>query len=905
MGGNSKGESAGALHIDAESMDNLAYAPSDLALSHRDEDTVVVLDADESIRQIITTTTVADIVTESEASYDIKLYYHEASWIPDSETGIYPVSGIPFVTYTISQQIANGAEHLRIATTRGGSSEYREFGCNKDDSSETWTMWEGSGARRTSIIEDLDYASDPHAFVAELSDVTSKTTSVYDNADNLISRVERIYELQTLGSGYSNGYSGSSWSWSGQANTYEHKVLRIERFFRENETEPAYEIFYTYGTEESASDYNRLILQQDSRGPWKKWTYHEDGRIHTEESGYLNSASDDVSGNKQLLTHVYSTVADMDSDGEDETLKTSTLKILDNTIEVFYELEFSGTIISGDHTLKEVWHIQSHTPTAAWDAADNIVSKRWIHVNDDLSLDGGEYASLNPDNTTVINKRVLNNDGTATLTVYRGAAIIENGVPTGVSAGTINTQEVAVSGATISEETEDVESGLVINSVLYSDFDDENRAGVLTFLDGTQEERNYSCCGLKQVTARDGLITDYIYDSLGRIEYTITAMGTNNQQVVRNVMDAEGNVTEIYHGPTSSDLNLISEMDYGFDGTLLKTRERYLDTAPSTNRETEVSFSEDANGRQVNTTIYPNGSTQIETYYEDGRLYQVDGNAVRNVRHLYTVEQDNDLGYAIRTHKTVFLDETGTETNSYEKTYTDALGRIYKVEVPDGNSESAITFYNYNEMNQLEQIEDPDGVRTLYAYNSEGEREVTSLDANDNDIIDYGGIDRITRTQSSYANRTEGSDNYIVQRQTSEVWEIDNQNSATTISTVDRSLGSLPGGDIGSITWSTTYGQTTRTESLIDHTSASVTTTTTLPDTSYQVDVTNAGLLATSARYAGDGSILSQQTYNYNNSDENRLDYVVDLHAGTTDYVYYGDGQIKELRIGSCRYVYN
>jgi RHS repeat-associated protein len=893
LGGNRDGESSGAIRIDAEDMADLTFTSGDLKLSHRGEETNVVFDVEEALRQIITPTTIADVITLSATSYEVKLYTRDLSWTPDAQSGIYPVVGSPFVAYTISQQLIVAEERLRIATSRGGNSEYREYGFSESTSNETWTMWEGSGAKRTSIVEDLNYDSSPHSFVFGLSNVTSKTTSVYDAADDLVSKVERVYEVQTLGSGISQYALSASSLHSGPSNTFEHEVLRIEHFFRESEATPAHEISYTYGTDPAANNYNRLTLREDSRGPWKKWTYHTDGTIHTEESGYLNSAPGSPTTDNQLLTHTYTTVFDIDGDGVDEDLKISSLQILGNAVEISYQLALTATITSGGYTLKEIRQITGHTPTVDWDASGNLVNKRWIHESNDLAIDGDEYARLNSDITAVITKRVLNNDGTATKTIYRGPAVLQNGVPNSISAGTITTEEIAISGTTLSEETVDIASGLVVSSTLYTDFDDEHRAGTLIFLDGTQEQRIYSCCGLQQVTLRDGLVTYYEYDSLGRIEYTTTAMGTAYQQVVRNAMSPEGNVTAVYQGPDSSSMDLVAEMEYGLDGTLLEARDRYLDAAPSASRPTSMAYSMDGNSRQVTTTTYPNGSTRVETFYDDDRLYQVTGSAGRGAGYTYGVEVDADLGYPVQTRTTVRLDEADAETGSYEKIYTDAPGRTYKVETPAADGGTAITRYTYNALNQLKQVEDPDGVSTLYAYNSEGEREITALDANGDDIIDYDGTDRITRTRSSFTTRAEDSDNYTVQRQTTEVWEVDSADSAEVIATADRSLGALSGNNVGTVIWSTFYGQTTKTESLIDHASATVTTTTTLPDTSYQIDITVDGLLESSTRHHGDDSILSKQTYNYDTSDENRLESVTDLYNGTTQYTYYGDGQLE------------
>ncbi len=48
---------------------------------------------------------------------------------------------------------------------------------------------------------------------------------------------------------------------------------------------------------------------------------------------------------------------------------------------------------------------------------------------------------------------------------------------------------------------------------------------------------------------------------------------------------------------------------------------------------------------------------------------------------------------------------------------------------------------------------DPDGVTTLYQYNAKGGVEYAAVDVNRNDLIDLGGLDRVTPTPRSPLSR--------------------------------------------------------------------------------------------------------------------------------------------------------
>jgi RHS repeat-associated protein len=905
IGSLNDGQSAGQLRIDKENWSGLAYTPADLSLYNPIPTMVSVIEVNDVVRQVLTPNDIVDVVTLGADSYQIDIYDLSSAGAADLETGIFTISGSAHTSYTLSKQTVGSEHRLRIVETASGSSGLTEFAFSSAGNVETWTLYSGSGAREfEQITEELssvptgleatDHFSRPYVPTGSLPEFfpwteppvyVSKIEQVKNSDASVVSKTERIYQEVTLGSGFSEEFNEFS-------PTHTFELFRRERVYTDNPTAPEYEVTYFYGTDDSQSDFMRLVRTENSRGDWEKRRYDNEGRIWQVESSYLGSAVSDPASSNRLLTHVYSEVADMDNDGEPESLTTRTESLLGSDISRNFELELSGTTILNGVEVSETREIVAFTPSASWDTAGNLVTRVWEYADEDSEFYTEEYARSRPDGTGSIHLMLRNGDNTLTVTELTGA-LNSRTAPTAVTAGLVTVKAQDSSGSTLSSTTTDAESSLIVAQTLYTDFDHYDRAQRIDYLDGSYETRQYACCGLQSVTGRDGVTTTFDYDDLKRVDTVTTATGTADQQVERRNFDVAGNLRSLQVGSDENTLNTITENDYDYSGALTATRERYLDAAPAVSRETTFAESINASGFVVNTTTYPNGSTRITKEYPSGELYETTGSAVRNARYSYDVQNDATLSYPVRIDLMTYLDAAGTLTSEYSKTYRDALGRNYKSERPASDGSTASTLNTYNSLGQLASMQSPDSQVVLYTYNAEGEREVTASDLNLNAVIDYDGTDRITRAQRSFATRTEGSDHLTVQRTTSETWGIDSVDTPEIIARQDTTVGALPSAAIGTISWSTTYGQTTVSESLIDRASATITTTTTLPDSSYQIEVATNGLLQTRTRHHSDTSILSKQTYTYDNTDENRLDSVTDLYNGLIDYAYYGDGQLK------------
>ena len=146
-------------------------------------------------------------------------------------------------------------------------------------------------------------------------------------------------------------------------------------------------------------------------------------------------------------------------------------------------------------------------------------------------------------------------------------------------------------------------------------------------------------------------------------------------------------------------------------------------------------------GYTLRTTTYADGTTRIERYFLDGQLESVSGTAVHPERYDYSAVNGNRV-------TTQYKLGANDDASEWVKTITDGAGRSIMTVYAD----NTYAFNVYNSAGQLVRSVDPDGVNTLYAYNSLGEQEYTSRCATSDRLsIVLEGDDRITRTTTDYA----------------------------------------------------------------------------------------------------------------------------------------------------------
>ena len=274
---------------------------------------------------------------------------------------------------------------------------------------------------------------------------------------------------------------------------------------------------------------------------------------------------------------------------------------------------------------------------------------------------------------------------------------------------------------------------------------------------------------------------------------------------------------------------------------------------------------------RFSTTTYPDGSTRIEEYYQDGTLYSVTGSAVHPVRYEYLLASGTASTERIGI-KEIELGENGD--SEFILTWKDMAGRVTKV-VHSGAANPTTCTYDTDGLDQLQSQADPDGVATLYQYDSTtGERESTVLDMNRNGNIDFGSVDRVTQVQNLFVS---GS----LRRIQTDVFTDGGTISEWTDSTYN-----------GFETWSMRYGLLTHTTT-VPTGNGGKTVTVEGPDHCKTVSTYSGSRLASVVRSGSNGVQISKVNYQYD--DHGRQWKVTDARCGTTEYTYYDNDLVESV----------
>jgi RHS repeat-associated protein len=185
---------------------------------------------------------------------------------------------------------------------------------------------------------------------------------------------------------------------------------------------------------------------------------------------------------------------------------------------------------------------------------------------------------------------------------------------------------------------------------------------------------------------------------------------------------------------------------------------------------------------------------QTEDSYFDGKLYESTGDLAPDTRNAYAMTNDGIITSRFFLDGANLLEPTYTISNRAGNTvgqFHGTMGTSYAYYV-DGAA-TQIT-------GQLFSTKDADGVKTLYAYNSLGERTTTAIKRNNtNDSITYG-TDTVQRSETKPAARTDGTK---VIRTKTYVWKDANTDpeAGTWVATTERTPDGLK-------TWSSALGVT-------------------------------------------------------------------------------------------------
>jgi RHS repeat-associated protein len=756
-------------------------------------------------------------------SYSYELRTYPISAVGPKVGDTYQVTGSPtFVHRAENPDQDASGDHIIFTKTAGSNSSSYEF--------------------------TYDYANE--AWEVETDKFKSEVTTSWDAAQTKKTTVYELKDPVTGGIYYSTQRVNEITTWG------EPLIQRTINFGEANEKSTD----YTYNNNPTHDAYQKVTSITDDNGDTILIAYDSHGRPVTEHRGYMNSPANTNLSDGWRHEYDYVPIPGTGDTGEEKPDHHRRL------ITYYQGLEVARTFYV--YTPGEQREIVCVNVGALWNDAQNLVTRTTYVTSGTF-----EHRPIN----------VEHPDGTLTHFEYSENAGIEtiiqeigkpNGTMNDVIDGTRTVTVTGTSGELLSTTVYDISSGVMLDQVTYSNFDAEMRPGTVTYIDGSNESYVYNCCGLESYTDRTGVITTYFKHEPTSVEWE-TTLGIKTKYKY----DDLGNLEEISREGTDGTIHLLKTMSYDMNAKLES------ETNALNGPTTYYDAPHPTYGR-IRTTTFPDLSVREETYFKNGELFEVDGDATFGTRYFHDIEQDGGIW---RLYSQVQKEDDSGNYPEWTKNYKDMVGRNYLVTHSDPNYNYPRSTSYFNNMGQLVRYEDPDGVTTLYDYNDIGERSTTATDLNANDTIDYSGTDRITyTTRDVYSSGTGGNPlgKDAIRTQT---WVYDQDNTSST--------------KLISETWQSTDGlktlnrvfkdQNTPVDTLTEKTytpnPSSATgwkITITHPDATKSEQVYAQGRLESSSTYdsATSPNLLTHTTYLYD--PHGRQWKVTDSRNGTTTYAY-------------------
>ncbi len=798
---------SGVIRLEADTVSAALYSPAALLLAAAGDGTVAeVRDAAGVLRQVKAPQVFADIVTLSASSYEIRFHAPANVGAADPVTGVYSLSGTPFAVYKVEDPTPlTPGLGLRITETRGSLTKITAY--TRDASTGALTLTTGNGLRRETMQETTGATT------------RSTITTVLNPDDTVALKVARTY--QTFPGG--------------------REEMTTETFDPDG---AALTTTWTYDAS------GRLISVLHPDGSWEKYLNHDSlgrpiGVLRPFGNGTLASA--DPNSGRYVSTN-YGGLADQDGDSLAEAFTTRVDNVQGNRTGYHWTLEYTKPVVlGGENFSRRTDHVSLGGDAEL--ASPNLVT-------DTLSYGPGPFAGRP--------RRVINPDGTATLTTYAldGSGNLTTVTKTGalnaaqddIVDGTRTTTFTNAQGHITGEAVIDLASNLALTSWTATQFDALGRPTRMDHADGTHETRDYACCGLASRRDRDGTITTWTYDALGRATHQ-----TANGLTQRTAYDAEGRTLTVAR--IGSDATEMVQQTNNYDpaGRLIETRDALnrLTTILEENQPASTV------ARRVTTTA-PDGGTRIETYQRDGTLLSVSGTAVAPLAYTYGVDSTREIRIG-----------DGGATSDWTQTTYDHVGRPRFATI---NGSGTIN-YTYNNAGQLIREAGLDGFTRLYAYDTQGRQTVVATDMNQNGAIDFEGTDRITRVTAAVVTK----DTQVVRRTTTESWETDGQNTPAIFAVSEQSADGLR-------SWQTIRGLTASTVVVLDG-AGGRTVTATAPDGTITEEVSANGRLASRQVRHPSLGVISGTTFAYDS--HGRLQSSTNARTGATTYTYFNDDQAQ------------
>ncbi len=820
--------SAGTLGFWSAQPSAALATPAALQLTVTTNAGVEVIQVSNQLRQVNAPLALADIVATNPYSYHISFYL--PSQVGTVSNGVHQLSGTPYLSW----QIANpdgAVTNNRLQLTETMGSQVSAYECDYYTNSSGGGNWkfEYPGALREDEV-DTTYGTNAEGATTTVT----KATRVPGGSDQY--KIKLVYQTVCPPGG---------------------GVYPMGPYLVQKTVDPDNQpktTTYTYNWYNYA---NGTTLPLDSitypNGSWRKYgNFDKLGRPTIVYYPQQNSPLSSWNGAANY-TYIYYDTGYVYGSGDDGAVSPNTPRSVSR-----HQNGAQTTTYTAFPSPYERLDVQCPQSGASWDDPGNLVTTTKYYstgVNSNLV-----QSVSHPDGTMEIYTYAEALDGTQTNTVFSGQP---NTGQTAIVDGTESVTVFGPVGQMVSQTTTDIKSGIITSREIYGDYDEFSRPQSVTDLDGASNVTEYACCGVDETIDPDGVTTSYQYDAAKRLVAT-----TRLNITTTNVLDSAGHVLATLRIGSDNSVITQSQSAYDVSGTLIAQTNALGGVTAYGQTTNEF-------GGLIETTTNPDGGTSIQEYNLDGSLTNLTGTAVEPVTYVYGSASFN--GANCFYSQEIKLNTDGTQSTEWTRNYTDPVGRPAGIAYAASGYTYPASHSYYNELGQLTNSVDPDGVSTLCAYNGKGEQIFSAIDMDQDGVIDFAGSDRITWT----TNDVVSDHGTYVQRTQTFVWDTFGANTPKLVSCSESSVDGLQSWQITCRDASvavTNHSQT------VYGSGGARTETSTAPDGSQTISAYSYGQLISVTRKDSTGVQLGQTTYAYD--AHGRQHSVADARNGATVYSY-------------------
>ena len=484
LGQDNYGQPAGQLWLQGDNNDPMLAQPAGLQ-PQLAAGVTAVTNADGSIRQAKTSQLLADIVSNSPASFTVN-YYHSDGFTGPDTNGLYQPTSNAYLSVAVSYPGGGDRSWLQVQQYGAAWTQRFDYG------------WTGSGWTLTNngVICELrnkDWGS--------TTNVCTQTYAVkYPGGTPAMGKIEE--------------YTVFPW---GLTNL-------TQQIIGPNSDRPLTNK-WTYCVDTNDLNYRQLTLVQGADGSWGRYAYDEWSRPIRKWTPFKDMTDAQTNDCRRTEFEYFD-----DGAGTRRTMETDYV----GSTEVSRRFH----VVSGAVTKDVVCTAPGVTDYAGANTLTTITTNNMGEYVSS-AVYGEPLSILRPDGTVSIFEYTVVSNQTKTITEWRGAP--SSGNPP-VSDGTKTVTIFNLAGQQLSQQVWDRGYlDLPYASVTTTNLDELGRTKEADYLDGTYDYFNYDCCHLDNQTDREGIFTQHYYDDAGREVGTLRAGVTTS-----NVLDAAGRVIAMF-----------------------------------------------------------------------------------------------------------------------------------------------------------------------------------------------------------------------------------------------------------------------------------------------------------------------------------------------------------------------